>query len=166
MRYWITVYNPIPMSGFDEGSFIKAITQSDYHTLCEQYGLDEALIAPEIPPLSIAYPPHAGNLFFFMEYGVDRAASLAMYRWSSASDTGRVLLSEALGHVASERLSGALMAAQNIWGIEVEKFQLEDLGLLLAYEIARWAMHQGGGVMCGLDGFWYRLNRHQAFIPV
>ncbi len=166
MCYWITIYNPLPMSGFDEESFIKAITQSDYHTLCEQYGLDAALIAPAIHSLSVTYPPRAGSLFFFLHYGIDHAASLAMYRWSSASDTGRVLQSEALNHVASERFSGALMAAQEIWGITVEKHQLEDLGLLLAYEMARWAMHQGDGVMYGLDGLWYRLNPYQAFIPV
>ena len=39
-------------------------------------------------------------------------------------------------------------------------------GILLAYEVARWAANLRKGLIYGLDGTWYRLNRHQAFIPL
>jgi hypothetical protein len=166
MRYWITIYNPIPISSFNEESFFKAITQSDYHTLCEQYGLSEDLVKPSMPLLSITHSPAKGDLFFFLKYDRGSVKSLPVYRWSSESEKGRALLAEALNRAASDRLSEALVKTQEILGIEVEESQLEDLGLLLAYEMARWAMHQGGGVMFGLDGAWYRLNRFQAFLEV
>ena len=53
-----------------------------------------------------------------------------------------------------------------MYSVALQDEQLTDMGLLLAYEVARWIAHQGSGIVLGLDAAWYRLNEHQAFIPL
>jgi hypothetical protein len=50
--------------------------------------------------------------------------------------------------------------------IELMEHQLSNMGLLLAYEAARWAAFKGGGIIFGLDRTWYRLNQYNAFLPL
>jgi hypothetical protein len=69
-----------------------------------------------------------------------------------------------VGLTASVR--ARLMQVQAVYMIELLETQLTDMGLLLAYEFARWAAQRGSGIVLGLDGVWYRLNAHQAFIPL
>jgi hypothetical protein len=67
---------------------------------------------------------------------------------------------------APESVRKALSAAVQIVSVELDADQLQDLGLLLGYELARWAAVRGKGVMLGLDGRWYRLNAFKAFLPL
>jgi hypothetical protein len=50
--------------------------------------------------------------------------------------------------------------------VELARLQSSDLGILLAYELARWISFKGTGLIYALDGVWYRLNAHKAFLPV
>jgi hypothetical protein len=60
----------------------------------------------------------------------------------------------------------ALAHTAQVVAVSLEADQLQDLGLLLGYELARWAAVQGQGIMRALDSRWYRLNAYKAFLPL
>lgn len=167
MTYWITVYNPRPVAAphFDEAAFLEAITRADFSTLCEQYGLEGALIAPGLEHLRLVREPHAAESFFLLRYGPEKHRPIVVERWETAGDDGKAILAEALDRAPGAAVRSRLENTVEILALALGASQVEDLGLVLAYEIARWAAGQGGGVIEGLDGGWYHLNRHQAFLP-
>jgi hypothetical protein len=165
VTYSILVFNrkTIPVSTINSAAVLAAVTESNYQTLCRQYGLDPALIAPARENLRLVGPSRESDVFFALVYGpagqrpviahlIDPDKSL----WVDLAP----LLAD-----APEGLEPVSREAVELVRIDLGRAQLADMGLLLAYELARWAAACGDGVVRGLDGRWYRLNRHRAFLP-
>jgi hypothetical protein len=166
MTFWITVYNRKSLGPLQSADFLRAITQSDYHTLCEQYGLDETLIPPALSSLRLLTDPHETSTFFLLRYGPEDSRPLVVDRWAVDTQDGQDILEEALTRTPLAGIRSRLKDTRQIVTVELGPAQVRDMGLLIGYEIARWAAWNGGGIMEGLDGLWYRLNRHQAFLRI
>ncbi len=166
MSYWITVYNTRSLGVFSEEEFLNAITQSDYETLCEQYGIDPRYIKPGLAGLQLRKATPSVSSFFTLSYGAAYQRPLVIDLWETSQSSGESMLQEAVERAGAEMIHKHLRNCVAIVTIELSRRQLFDLGLLLGYEIARWAASQGQGIMEGLDGAWYRLNRYQAFLPL
>lgn len=161
MPFLIRVFNLIPIGPVDPQEVLAAITASNYQTLCRQYGLDPALIEPGLARLGVLSAPDMAAPFFTVVYreNGERPIVVNFEDWGT-----RDFETEAF--MPPESLRGADLNTVQLVSIELDEDQLQDLGLLLAYEVARWAAMQGKGVLQGLDGRWYRLNAHKAFLPV
>ncbi|MBG0787297.1 MAG: hypothetical protein H0S79_19580 [Anaerolineaceae bacterium] len=161
MPYLIRVFNPTPIISVDPREVLDAITESNYQTLCRQYGLNPALIVPGLARLGVLVAPDMAAPFFTVVYqeNGERPIVVNLEDWVSAAFETEVFS-------PPQSLRGAFLRTQQLVSIELEEGQLQDLGLLLAYEVARWAAVKGNGVLQGLDGRWYRLNAHRAFLPV
>jgi len=158
MPFTIFVFNSIPLGPINPHEILAAITASNYYTLCGQYGLNPALISPGLARLGVLAAPAAEAPFFTVVYRQDgeRPVVVTIRDWDGASSVVLPPIS----------LQDAIANAVQVVSIELAEDQLWDLGLLLAYEVARWAAVQGKGVVQALDGHWYRLNEHQSFLPV
>lgn len=165
MSYWILVFNQRVIGEIDPDRLLDAVAGSNFRTLCKQYGLDPALIDPALENLSIINSPGGSALKFMLRYRPEGQPPIGVYGWGINSEAGRDILSQALTIASSEAVCEALRAAEQVLGIELFPIQLQDMGLLLGYELARFAADQGRGIIQGLDGIWYRLNRHCAFLP-
>ncbi len=161
MPYLIRVFNTTPISLVDPQDVLAAITESNYQTLCLQYGLDPALIEPGLARLGVLAAPDLAAPFFTVVYREDgkRPIVVNIEDWDSRDFEAKFFL-------PPQPLQVAIQNAVQLVSVELEEDQLQDLGLLLAYEMARWAAVQGKGILLGLDGRWYRLNAHKAFLPV
>ncbi len=162
--YSILVFNRKRIPELASEAILAAVTESNYQTLCRQYGLDPALIEPAREHLHLAGPSVREPRRFALLYGPagHRPVMVTLFNFDQPArgDLAAVLAEapETLGTFLQEALEGVR--------IDLSREQLADLGLLLAYELARWAAVSGEGVVRGLDGRWYRLNRHRAFLPV
>lgn len=166
MVYRIFVFNSRLMGPVTDESVLKAITGSNFDTLCAQYGLDSALIEALWTHLALTRGKMTPfSPYLLLRYGPKGLRPLLVYAYQADCPSGRLILQRALASVGHEALKKALSQARLILSIELSQEQLKDMGLLLAYEVARWAAEQGQGLVRALDGKWYRLNRHQAFIP-
>ncbi|MDY6867720.1 MAG: hypothetical protein SVT56_07425 [Chloroflexota bacterium] len=165
MSYWIHIFNQQLIGDIDSENIKAAITTSNFHTLCEQYQLDPGSIKPALENLDIIKAPVELPLMFLLRYRREDGSPIPVYQWAVDSQAGAEMLNATL-----ERAKGAikerLVTTSNIVAVELCKSQLQDMGLLLGYELARWAAEQGNGLIYGLDAEWYYLNRHQAFIPI
>lgn len=159
MAFLIQVFNSNPIDDVDPDEVLTEITESNYVTLCAQYGLDPALIPATKAQLHIlAAPSPVDASFFAVSYGAVRPVVVEFQDWESDCVNRLAPVPEAA------RL--ALSRAAQVVSVSLEPEQLQDLGLLLGYELARWAAVQGRGVMRALDGRWYRLNAYKAFLPL
>ena len=158
MPFEICVFNSIPLGPINPQEILAAITESNYETLCRQYGLDPAMIDPGLARLSVLAAPKAEAPFFTVVYRTDgdRPIVVTVQDWESG-------VSDIL---PPKSLQEAFAATMQVVRIELAEDQLQDLGLLLAYEVARWAAVQGKGLLQALDGRWYRLNAYKAFLLV
>ncbi len=161
MPYMIRVFNSVPIAAINPRDILAAITESNYYTLCGQYGLDPAQIAPGLARLGVLAAPDSEAPFFTVVYRPDgeRPLVVSFQDWDPAVSATEDLL-------PPKSIQGAFVRTAQLVSVEVEEDQLRDLGLLLAYELARWAAVQGHGIIRALDGRWYRLNAHKAFLPV
>jgi len=166
MAYWTMIFNQSSIDVVDEKKLITAITESNFHTLCAQYGLESALIEPALMNLSVVSAGGQMLPLFMVQYQPEGKRAVMVYRWEGKSANGRRLLKHANEEIKASASEELLSQTHQIMGIELAKGQLQDMGLLLAYELARWAAYEGGGIIRGIDGVWYRLNRHKAFIPL
>jgi len=141
MRYWIRILNKQPLG----------------------VGSPEA-IRPALENLEVINGKNRTSPFFVVRYQPWPHPPLVVYQWPAAEMVGQRLFQfEGSLH---EQVNGQLGKAVTIFEIELQASQLHDMGLLIGYELARWIAFGGDGIVYGLDGHWYRLNHHKAFIAL
>lgn len=165
MPYWILVFSQKALGNRDANGLVNAIKGANFSTLCNQYGLDPALIPSTLARLEVQIGAGPYTPFFVLSYPAKDRRPIVIYIWEAEEKEGARLLQKAL-YTSSDTVKVRLRGTHTILAIELSRSQLNDLGLLLAYEVARWVLEGGGGIIQGLDGVWYYLNQHAAFIPV
>lgn len=166
MQYSIMVFNKDNLGQFTGESLLHAITESNYETLCNQYGLDLSLIEPAISDLEVVGAKNNDLPLFVVKYGESYNRSVVVQQWHADAGGGKKMLQDLIKGITLAPLKSHLRRTHGIIEITLAPVQLKDMGLLLAYEIARWAADRGNGIVYGLDGAWYRLNQTKAFIPI
>ena len=166
MSFEIVIFNQLHLDAVDEEALLGAVSRSNFRTLCEQYGLDPALSAPAMSYLEVLKTSDGIASFFLLKYLAEGHRPIVIYQWDCQAKEGARILSHARQGCESDRVRQCLDVTKTIFLISLSKSQLEDIGLLLAYEVARWLAEQGRGILRDVHGDWYRLNQHTAFLPV
>lgn len=164
MSYRIIVCNRSSLGDVDGDTLLAAITRSNFHTLCKQYDLKPDLIETGKMSLEVVAASRDVASFFMLYYHPDRQRPIVVNEWRLNKQPVEEALEDQLRQTASKDLRERLLSTQYLVSIMLNKSQINDIGRLLAYELARWAAERGNGIMRGLDGKWYRLNDHQAFV--
>lgn len=156
MAWWLTVYCRKPIAGLTPEHLMAGITGrdreasagDDYLTLAEGYDVDEALVKPALRALTISKDLEVG-------YGDQRP--IVMHVWTSAERVAEEL--EEMREVRSPPASLVTRLAQTkeIVGIELGFSQLETMGVVFAYELARYLAQKGDGVIVDDDDRWQRI---------
>jgi hypothetical protein len=165
MSYRILIYNQRPLGQFSPTTLLADLKAVHYSTLCRQYGLDVALISPAMDHLAVDGSDEEHVPYFIVRYQSENHMPLVISKVGLADGWLGQVLTEGGQDALSVPVHDYLMRTQEAYSVALRYEQLYDLGLLLAYEIARWVAYRGSGLVFGLDGVWYRLNAQQAFIP-
>ena len=164
--YRILVLNQKPLGKIVSEELLGAISRSNFHTLCEQYGISTDLILPGEMSLEVVAANQGIASYFLLYYRADRRSPLVIHEWNYDSAVMKSDQEFFQEKISSRAFREQLLSSSRLVSIELNHLQLNDLGRLLAYELARWAAEKGSGLVRGLDGVWYRLNTHQAFIQI
>lgn len=165
MHSMILVFNTKTILPVDPDALRQELLKVHFETLGQQYGLDQSLINPAKSNLEVIAAAESYISYFIVRYGGGQNQSIIVYEWDVNSDTGKHMLKDLSNEDLPEGLKTHLSSARFSLSIELGPSQLEDMGLLLSYELARWGAEKGEGVVRGLDGVWYELNQNWAFIP-
>jgi hypothetical protein len=166
MAYRILVFNQRPIGEISEGTLLTAITRSNYETLCAQYGLNPALIGPARDQLRVVLAANRQVPYFVLHYKPADLPPIVVSAWAAVTVIRDHRLADNYDEHLPDRVRNHFSLTEVIYSVELDEAQLTDMGLLLAYEIARWAAERGEGLVLGLDGAWYGLNVHRAFVPI
>jgi hypothetical protein len=167
MVYRILVFNQRSLGKFDGEELRSNLLEVNFESLCAQYGLDPAQIETTKSHIEVVVSKDGGFPYFLVNYGSNHfQRPLVVYEWSVEKGIGKQIVDGYLHGNTNQEITDYLMSTKFILEIELKESQLRDMGLLLAYEIARWGANLGEGVILSLDNVWYRLNQHQAFISL
>ena len=163
MAFTIWIFNQHSVIPHSADDILAAITEAHYTTLCAQYGIDPDLIAPAQKNLRVFLSPFGAASFFVVHYqATDGEPVVVSWRPAPAGrETGMGMELPSVPMACRERLA----EAQQWVSVELTAAQLKGFGLLVGYELARWAACQGQGLVRALDGHWYRMNAYKAFLP-
>ena len=165
MKCWIWIFNQNPLGNLCQQELISVLRASNFSTLCDQYGLDRSLIQPALANLDISTSQNVQLPCFLLFYQPKAQPPLIINRWGVDSTVSKQNMFKIKAE-APKTIRTQLETSRELFTIELTNSQLRDIGLLLAYELARYLAAQGDGLVYGLDKLWYRLNTHQAFIPL
>lgn len=124
------------------------------------------MIDPTVEQLAVEQNVDGHEPYFLLWYQPRRQPPIIVNQWELAELWRNYQQEEVFEAALPPSLRDLAMDPTAVYSVSLEESQLFNLGLLLAYEIARWVAYRGSGLVFGLDGTWYRLNPHQAFIPV
>ena len=166
MPYWTMIFTQYPLGCFSENDLLAAVTASNLKTLCDQYGLDPALIQPTLENLSVELAVGQRQPLFVLRYQPKNQPPIVVTEWDVAAEAGSQLHADVTEAFLLSFGYEHLEEIRFVYSVELVESQLRDMGLLLAYELARWIAERGSGLVLGLDRTWYHLNPHQAFVPL
>ena len=158
MPWWLTVYckrelalTPRELKRGIRGEDDTALAGVDYLTLSEWYGLDETEVKPALSKLAVKARSKR-SLDVEVSYGGSRA--IVVHPWTTTERVAEELSEARANRSPPPAAATWLDACRAIVGIELGYSQLEDLGIVLAYEIARYLAQKGEGVIADDDGKW------------
>lgn len=159
MPAWVTIYCIDPVDTVRPDELLSGIGVSDYDTLAEQYELDERLVAPVLARLQIKV--FGDNLR--LHYRIEGERQLEIHRWSDPcriAEEIREVLEQLDGDGSSQaaEIRSHLSAVHGVVAVEMGFSQLEDMGVVFAYEVARWFTHNCRGLIRCHDDTWLRTD--------
>ena len=164
MPAWVTIYCSNPIGDMpDDATFGKEIRNNDFWTLAEDYGIDESLVDSALANFRLENDGSGFNL----HYGQHGDRPLTVHYWTNpnrVAEEGQEVV-EQLGadDDRSAKIKTHLQDAKAVVGIEMGFSQLEDMGIVLAYEIARWFGRNRGGMIKDDDDNWSVIDDHGGF---
>lgn len=164
MAWWLTVYCRKPVSALAPKQLLAGLRDedreapagADYWTLAEHFGIDDEAVvdaaleglrvrdanATGLGALELCYRPEAG------------ARPIVVHCWTEPERVAEELEEAEEGRSPPTGVLPRLRATKEVVGIELGFSQLEDMGIVLAYELARWLAQRGDGLVVDDDDCW------------
>lgn len=168
MAWWLTVYCRSPVSELSPEQLLAGIrgedrqahAGEDYWTLAEDFGIeDEDVVDAALDVLRVrgdeALGLRAGCEVCYRP-GVD-ARPIVLHCWSEPERVAEELEEAEESRSPPAAAQERLRASKEVVGIELGFSQLEDMGVVIAYEIARWLAQKGDGLVADDDDRWMRV---------
>ncbi|NJK53217.1 MAG: hypothetical protein HC936_11170 [Leptolyngbyaceae cyanobacterium SU_3_3] len=133
----------------------SGIDDNDYWMLAEHYGIDDALVNPALDLLHI----EADDDGYELHYRPEGERQLIIHCWTMPErvkeEIEEVLeLFEGDSSEIEIRIREHMRNVRSVIGIEMGFSQLKDMGVVFAYEVARWFGQKYGGLIKDDDDNW------------
>jgi hypothetical protein len=164
MAWWLTIYCRKPVSMLTPEQLLAGLRDEDreapagvdYWTLAEHYGIeDEAVVDAALDVLRVRGGDTIGLDVVEVCYRpqVD-ARPIVVHCWTAPERVAEELQEAQEGRAPPPEALARLRTIREVVGIELGFSQLEDMGIVLAYEVARWLTQKGDGVVVDDDDCW------------
>lgn len=173
MAWWLTVYCRKPVSHLSVDAVRKGLLDEDpsapaggdYLTLAEQYEVDEETVKPALKALELKSVSDS-LLHLEISYRLPRELRpIVVHVWNTPERLAEELDETADIRNPPKSAQKLLEGVVEIVAIELGFQMLEDMGVVLAFELARWLAQKGDGVIADDDNRWQMIERG-AFRPL
>lgn len=166
MAAWFTVYCTRSVRRVAAADLTAALGAVDFDTVAEGFGIeDEGVVERAVGALRVE--PAAGTLgeWFEVRYRPARYRPLVVYLWAEAARV-RQELAEAEGEYLAgrkgreaARARAILSGVVEVAAVELGLGQLEDMGLVIAGQIAEYLADAGSGLIRDTGDEWWVLRQ-------
>jgi len=167
MSFWITLYcrrsvGHVDTRGLQAGILGKdpsALAGVDYVTLAEDYGIEEEEVDDALSNLEVKQIGGQGFERYEVDYSDGWANTVIVHRWHEPKRVAEEI-DEVIERLAISRsaLVGRLRESCEVVGIELKVSQLEDMGIVIAYEIARYLGQLGDSLALTDEDEWLQVK--------
>jgi|GEM_PF-3127587 len=173
MAWWLTVYCAREIGGLEPADLLAGLRDLDrdapagvdYWTLAEDYGIeDTALVDAALNVLRVDATGKGIDCEVRYQAG-DDARPVVLHVWDDPERVAEELEEAADVRSPPEQIAERLKQTKAIVGIELGASQLEDMGVVIAYEVARWLAQRGDGLIVDDDESW-QVVRDGAWVSV
>jgi hypothetical protein len=166
MAWWLTVYCKKPVSGLqpeqlDDGLWgrdFAAPAGGDYHLLAEARDIEDADVDDALEQLEVVRvsdKPLDVQIRYKQEAD---ARPIVVHLWQEPERVAEEIEEALDNREPPERVKSELSACREIVGIELGFGQLQDMGFVLAFELARYLAQKGDGVIVDDENAWYAVE--------
>lgn len=158
MAAWLTVFCAQPVDHLTASSLSAALTAADLHTIAEGFGIDdESVVDDALARLEIEPSAGPDGVRLKLSYGGEEKRPVLVHVWDDA-DRVRTEQEEAQEGVGEDRVTAAVRQAVSVVGIELGWSQLEDMGIVLAGQVAEAFASAGRGLIRDHNDDWWAVE--------
>jgi len=159
MPLWITIYCRKPVVAVSPAELLHGISRADFWTLAEQYSIDEELVDPALEVLRIEEAADSSQYEMQLIYRAAGQRQLDIYFWTNPRRVQEEIeeVLEALTDdqmLAPSRVRDHLQNTSAVVAIELGAAQFRDMGIVFAFEVARWFAEYAEGLIKDDDDTW------------
>jgi hypothetical protein len=165
MAAWFTVYCTRSVRSVTATDITVALGAVDFYTTAESFGIeDEAVVERAVSVLRVQ--PAAGELGEWLEvrYRPAKVRPLVVYLWADADRVRRELTETQEEYLASltgrgvAQVRAALSGVVEVAAVELGIGQLEDMGLVIAGQVAEYLAGVGAGLIRDTSDEWWAVR--------
>jgi hypothetical protein len=164
MAWWLTVYCRSSVASLDAQQLADGLRDRDpeapagvdYAALAEEYEIDEDDMNDALARLSVVAVSQK-PLDVEIHYGPD-ARPIVVHLWNEPARVAEELEETHDGREPPDGALPYLSACREVVGIELGYSQLDDMGLVLACELARYLAQKGDGIFVDDNNEWYAVE--------
>jgi len=166
MAAWFTVCCTRSVRHVTAADLTAALGAVDFYTVAEGLGIEgEATVARAVGALRVQ--PAAGDLgeWFEVRYRPAKCRPLVVYLWADPGRVRQELTESQEEHLAGRKGRGvaqvraALTAVVEVAALELGLGQLEDMGLVIAGQVAEYLAGVGAGLIRDTGDEWWAVRR-------
>ena len=166
MASWFTVYCTRLVSHVTTEDLAAALDAVDFYTVAEGFGIeDETVVEQALSQLRVKPVADVPGVRFRVHYRPSKMRPLFIHVWTDAER-----VRQELNEVEGEHLAGrtgrgvgqvrkALSATVEVVAVELGLGQLEDMGLVIAGQIAEYFAGVGAGPIRDTAGVWWTVRQ-------
>ncbi len=148
MAWWITIYCKRECEDLTPVTLLHALRGGHYEALADEYGVPEGDVAPALRDLAVSPD---------LEVHFGWARPLLVHVWDEP-DRVREELDEAREvRDVPASVDAFVSACCSVVAIELGFSMLENMGVVIAYEVARYVAQKYDGVIVDDDDRWQRV---------
>ncbi len=166
MAAWFTVYCNRSVRPVTATDITAALGVVDFYTTAEGFGIeDEAAVERAVSALRVQ--PATGELgeWFEVRYRPAKYRPLVVYLWADAERVQEELAETREEYLAGRkgrgvaRVRAALPGVVEVAAVELGVGQLEDMGLVIAGQVAEFLAGVGAGLIRDTGDEWWAVRR-------
>lgn len=165
MSAWFTVYSRqrIKCSAKD---IARALDQVDFYSVTEGFGIDDdAVVEQALKALCLEAVSGKFGEWLHIRYKKGKLRPLTVYRWKTAKRVREELTETEDNYLACRKERGveqvrkALDDVVEVWAVELGLIQLEDMGLVIAGQVAEHLADVTGGILRDTNDEWWTVRK-------
>lgn len=161
MAAWLTVYCTRSVANITADDLVSFLDDLDLYTIAEEFGIEneEEVVDRALSHLRIEPVSKPKGVKFAIRYKPSKVRPVFFHLWNDSRrvQTEREEALEKLNNVSGRpvaRMRRQIANCVEVVALELGLMQLEDMGLVLAAQIAEFISSAGAGLLCDQNDDW------------